>query len=105
MKGEVLGIPEVAKLGRSVGELGTQELVSEVGTVLWNWDHTCEADPPSGVVSVRTELKPWTHSWCQEGKTHKQNPLSQDLRTLCNLSFKQPLSTSTSCLSGSTLCR
>ena len=38
---------------------------------MWNWDHTCEADPPSGVVSVKTELKPWTHSWCQEGKTHK----------------------------------
>ena len=74
------GIPEfVAKSGKSVGELGTEELASEVGTVLWNWDHTCEAAPPSGVVSVRTDLKPWTHSWCQEGKTHKQNPLSQDL--------------------------
>ena len=64
MKGEVLGIPEVAKLGRSVGELGTQELVSEVGTVLWNWDHTCEADPPSGVVSVRTELNCSISNWC-----------------------------------------
>ena len=33
LKGEVLGIPEfVAKLGRSVGELGTQELAYEVPT-------------------------------------------------------------------------
>ena len=36
---------------------------------MWNWDKTWEADPPSGVVSVRTELKPWTQVGVKKGNT------------------------------------